>query len=965
MPERKSQRRNTQQPYWIAVGASAGGLEALKEFLGALDKADDTIIIIAQHLDPRHPTILKDLLARATPLPVELVDQELTPRPGHVYIVAPGHNALIEKGRILLQPAAATGPKPSINLLLSSLAEDIGEQAIAVILSGTGTDGSQGIMAIKSANGLVLAQDETTAKYSGMPKAAIDTGFVDLTLPPAAIAAEITNFIASAGKTLSKVSAPRIRSSLEKIYQRILDQTGYDFSGYKLKTIQRRIARRMAVHRLVTLDDYVTLIASSHQEVESLFKDLLISVTSFFRDTEAFADLAGLINQLIEQNADNHQIRVWVPGCANGEEAFSIAILFHQASLLLRKEVSYQIFATDIDEHAMSLARKGIYTTAQVRDVPADLLELYFINKDGQYHVRKVIRDQVVFARQNVIMDPPFSRLDLISCRNLLIYFSLELQKQVLQTFHFALKPGHYLFLGKSESASSAVPELFDPLISKSQIFVRKKTNLSTRLDHISSAVSMASSRHKQEQRERPLLQEKHNIAARIDQILVEQLLPTAVVIDSSGQVLHLRGDVSLYLSFPQGRIDTNLLNLIRDDLKVDVRALLQKARRDGKASCQSLFYENSQPEKALFLNLKRMQLEEAEELYCLTFQELDLSESFITSQGVMTDGDQLINDKLRKEIAIFKERLQNSIEDLETTNEELQSTNEELQSANEELQSANEELQTANEELQSTNEELSTVNQELEVKTYELEQVNNDLENMLAQMNEFILLVDNRLRVQRFTQIAGQLLGLDNGDIGQVITTLALRLELPNLRQELLNIIESGQPGQQRVRHQDQVYQVRMVPYTADSNKVVGVMLFFEQHREQLNASECESLALLKMLSAQPGETAKMLIDQTGVIIYADHALENLFGYPVDAMLYRNIKTLMPEPYNRHHDSYIQAYLTEKTKGLVGKWRDITALTAEGERRLLKIKVEAIQLKGEPHFLGFMKLLDADDECQ
>ncbi|SFB78285.1 two-component system, chemotaxis family, CheB/CheR fusion protein [Marinospirillum celere] len=825
-----SEANESQKPYWIAVGASAGGLDALKDLLSAFDTNINATIIIAQHLDPKHPTLLKDLLSRSTRLPVHLVEENIRPQPGEIYIISPGHNALVEQGQLQLKPAAEVGPKPSASMLMTSLAEDQGEQCIGVILSGTGTDGSEGVMAIKSANGLVITQSEETAKYSGMPKAAVDTGFVDLTLPPAAIAHEIQDFIVSAGKTLSKLSVPKVKSSLEKIFQRIYDQTGYDFSGYKMKTIQRRIARRMAVHKVVTLDDYVTLFLSSGKEVESLFKDLLISVTSFFRDKQAFEDLALTLDKLLEETEDQDQLRIWVPGCANGEEAYSIAILLQQARSRLQKEVPFQVFATDIDEFALSQARRGIFSQSQVKEVPDELLKKYFTLKGDQYFIQKRIRDQVVFARQNVIMDPPFSRLDLISCRNLLIYFSAELQKQVFKTFHFALNSRGYLFLGKSEAAD---PELFEPLVKQSQIFVRKKTSISKRRDQASSAASLLGSRKHKDDQQPALSQEKKNVAEQIDRMLIEKLLPTAAVLDSEGQVMHLRGNVSPYLSFPQGRIDTNILSLIRDELKIDTRALLQKARQEGQASTQALFYNQNQAEKALFLNMKEVELEESGKLYVLTFTEVDLSEAFISGTGLLSEEGQISNENLRREINVFKERLQSSIEDLETTNEELQSTNEELQSANEELQSTNEELQTANEELQSTNEELSTVNEELEVKTYELEQANSHLENMLAHMNENIILVDHRLRVQRFTARASEFFDLVSSDLGQTITTLGINLDLPNFRQALLNAIEKNAEEAFPVKVENEDLLLRLVPYQSNHNQQVeGVMLFFEHKR-------------------------------------------------------------------------------------------------------------------------------------
>ncbi|MGC9387268.1 MAG: PAS domain S-box protein, partial [Hydrogenovibrio sp.] len=430
------------------------------------------------------------------------------------------------------------------------------------------------------------------------------------------------------------------------------------------------------------------------------------------------------------------------------------------------------------------------------------------------------------------------------------------------------------------------------------------------------------------------------------------------IVVDPSGQVLHIRGDVSRYLSFPQGKIDTNILTLVRDDIKVDIRALLQKAKRDGQASTQALFFNNTEAEKALFITIQRLASDKAsrtQDVFVISFTQVDLSEAFISGTGLLEADQTISNDNLRKEVAIFKERLQTSVEELETTNEELQSTNEELQSANEELQSANEELQTANEELQSTNEELSTVNQELEVKTYELEQVNNDLQNMLDKMNESIVLVDNRLRLLRYTHCAAEILGLRSTDIGQTITTLGLNIDIPKLRQELLNVIETENETQLRVRQDATVYQLRLVPYKSDALQVVGVMLFFDTPNRTSNQNpDTDAHQTLQHL-ADYLPFSVITLDKTGIITFASPSIETLLGYSPEEIRHKNVSQLMPEPYRQHHDDYLSHYLSGQSKGLMHQWRDITALTKDNRRLLLKLRVENTAINGEPHFLGYL----------
>ncbi|SDE43553.1 CheR family methyltransferase [Desulfuromonas thiophila] len=933
-------------PYWIGIGASAGGLDALKELLAELNDANDAIYIIAQHLDPKHPTILQDLLSRITHLPITLVEQDTVPRPGNIYLIAPGHNASVRDQSICLTPAAVVGPKPSITDLFTSMASDVAEKAIGVILSGTGSDGAQGMIAIKAAGGITLAQDETSAKYSGMPRAARETGFVDLVLSPRDIAREIRQFIRLNGKHRETLSTPKMRSNLEKIFQRLLDQTGYDFSGYKLKTVQRRIQRRMAVHKLITLDDYVTLLMASSTEVEELFKDMLISVTAFFRDPDAFAALAEIIDEMVDRCEAHGSLRVWVPGCANGEEAYSICILLQQAAARTRKELNLQLFATDIDEHALSLARRGIYSTNQIKDVDSEILKHYFQEKDGQYHISKRIRDQVVFARQNLIMDPPFSHLDLISCRNVLIYFNLETQQKILQTFHFALKPQSHLFLGKSESASNIAAELFEQRDKHCQIFRRRTIAASQRADHISSANRLMQSLNSTE----PALladESEPSLELLLEQLLLDKMVPAALVVDSQGHILHIRGQVSDYLTFPQGRIDTSVFNLARDDLKIDVRSLLQRAKREGRAASQALFYQRPERPCSLFLRVQQLDSSQHDDLFVLAFIDVDLDSQVQRLAGSLAgDSAALSHEQLTQEVAMFRDRLQSSIQDLETTNEELQSTNEELQSANEELQSANEELQTANEELQSTNEEISTVNQELEIKSFELEQVNNDLEKMLLSVDAAILFLDNRLRLQRYTRKAAELFGLGPEDLRQTVTSMGYAVDIPHLRQELLAVIEQESETCLPLQLESTPLQLRLVPYKADGDPVVGVMMFFEPPGKTMEgACICADPGSWLQIFNQHCPHALVSCDSQGLIRFVNDSFCQMFAYERPDLLGQNIDRLMPEPYRSQHDTYLKAFLRGESQGnVIGQWRTVTALHRDNRRFMVAVCVYPLE---------------------
>lgn len=920
--------------FWVGIGASAGGLEALKELVQTL-REKNAVYIIAQHLDPKHPTILRDLLERSTQLPINLIDDDTDPLEGQIYIIPPGHNAIIKDEKIVLTPAAPVGPKPSINEFFTSLAQQMGEQAVGVILSGTGSDGAQGIIAIKAAGGLTFSQDEISAKYSGMPRSAIETGVIDFVLTPREIAEELKVFFESAYSN-SKFSGPKVRSSLEKIFQRLYDQTNYDFSGYKIKTIQRRIQRRMVVNKVITIDDYLTLLVSSTAEVENLFKELLISVTAFFRDPDAFTDLNAIIENMIQNCSPSETLRIWVPGCARGEEAYSIAILFEEAKIKLRSDIRYQIFATDIDDYALNKARQGIYTEEQVKEINTALLKRYFNQYEDVFILKKDIRDQIVFAKQNVIMDPPFSHLDLISCRNVMIYFNLETQKKVFQIFHFALKSKGYLFLGKSESAVGSSPELFHVEKKISQIFSRRMIEPNHRADQIHSAKLISNNQISPPSEPKIQVKESFNLKEQLEQTLIKNSIPAAVVVNSQGLMLHVRGDLNRFLTIPEGRIDNNILTMARDNLKIDIRSLLQRAKREDNTSAQALFFNDNTNQSILYLTLSKIVGSENDDLYVLAFFDLNIDEGTLPGL-VESDLKEMSHERLQHEVNIFRERLQSSIQDLETTNEELQSTNEELQSANEELQSANEELQTANEELQSTNEELSTVNEELEIKTHELSQVNNDLESMLWNIDELILFVDNRLRLKRYTEKAAKEFHLSREDLTQVVTSFELSQDIPNLRIELLNVIEKESERTIKLRKDNMFFDLRLVAYKADEKEVVGIMMFFEkillgkrQNHNELN----KFLTLFEHNTRHPF----LCIGQDDSIIFATESASKLLSYYSTELLNLKMGDLIAQDYNSFEEVLNENAYTDQDG-----WTSLALEKKSKERFVVKYRLAEI----------------------
>ena len=818
---------------YVGIGASAGGLEALRSLVAALPTESNMCYIIAQHMDPKHPSLLRELIARASNLSVQDVTDELQPQVNTIYITPPGHNVVMRQKTLYLEPVAHIGPKPSVDLFFTSLAESVGEDAIGIILSGTGSDGAHGVRAIKAAGGITISQDEQSAKYNGMPRSAIDTGLVDLVREPAQIAQELTMLSSNPAFRHRMQNLPVAKSDMDRIFQLVLEQTDCDFSNYKPNTLQRRIQRRMAVHKLEHLPDYVALLERSPSEVELLFKDILISVTEFFRDADAdaYALLEQYITDMVKRNLDHEPLRIWVPGCATGEEAYSIAMVADKVLSKLGNRYGFQVFATDIDMDALSHARRGIYLPNTIRHVSSEMLERYFVVRDDTYTVSKRIRERVVFARQDLVRDPPFSKIDLVSCRNVLIYFNPILQKRVLNMFHYVLKPNGLLFLGKSESVS-LVASQFVNVDKKVRLFRKQFESDVTAypMDFVSAAGRRV------EKPATSLRMQKEDISKSIDerlnQVLLDRLTIPTIIVDDKNDIVHIRGDVSTFISFPSGRMEPNLLKMVRDELRIDARALLHKARREGLTKGPRILIRNGEQPSLVQITVVPMPTleENSARLWAVLFAS-EVYDAHQPQPDIETDNElqTLRVSELEQELMAMREHLQTTIEELETSNEELQSTNEELQSANEELQSTNEELETANEELQSTNEELSTVNQELQIKTAELASVNADLENVLASMSIPLLVVDNRLRITRFSSAAKHVFDIKQSDLGQIITSLNTNFVMTDLRNQIHQVMQDGIMLKTKVHAGAQAFQLTITPYYSEKRQVQGALILFE----------------------------------------------------------------------------------------------------------------------------------------
>lgn len=811
----------------VGIGSSAGGLEALQGFIRELVPGNGAAYVVAQHLDPRQPTLLVSLLSRVSHLPVLPVENGSEPQADHIYVIPPNYHAIILDGRFSLQfTGNEPGPKPSINTFFYSLAREYEEKAIGIILSGTGSDGSDGIRSIKSAGGVTLVQRPDSAKFSTMPLVAIQTGLVDAILPPGELALLIPEIIQSSGSVLDQDIG---KDSLEKILGLLLRKTGVDFSDYKMNTVQRRIDRRMSLNRSVKVDDYIELLESDEREAVLLLKDLLIVVTYFFRDTDAFEELKRVLVKLTHATFDDDQIRIWVPACSTGEEVYSIAILMAEILGEEFQKNRIQIFATDVSEESIRFARKGRYLPQAMQTIPEDYRNKYFVKKEDSYEISQVVRDVIIFSRQDLVRDPPFLHIDFISCRNLMIYFNQNLQSRVLGIFHHSLNRGGYLFLGRSETVSSAT-QLYYPVDAKNRIFRKadvldpprvETLNYSPRQEKPIADSTLAFFDRSQKNSEN-LLQES------IDKAVLEFYGSILVVVDPELNIVYNRGQARKYLDYPEGVITNNLMQILKEKLCLDTRAIVARCRRTGNPETTGKIpVQPNGKKKETLVSIQAIPLTGLDRtLTLLVFQEENLPSKRKGKNGKKGE-DERFQD-LEHELILTRERLHSTIQELETTNEALQSSNEELQSSIEELQSSNEELETSNEELQSTNEELTTVNDELQAKTMELHSMEDEFDHMLRAIRIGMVIVDRNLLVRRFSSFSTNLLQLSEDSIGTYLGYVEKNEKLRHLEEMVQSVISEEKDIFFRLELDDYEYEILIQPLHTYKKEIQGAVLSF-----------------------------------------------------------------------------------------------------------------------------------------
>lgn len=816
-------------PVVAGIGASAGGLEALKRLFKSMPDDTGVSFVLIQHLDPNHESLMADLLSNYTSMSVVQVREETRIEPDHVYVIPPNKYLSLSNATLKLSdPVERRGMRMAIDFFLRSLAADMQEKAIGIILSGTGSDGTQGIKAIKENGGMVMVQSPASAQYDGMPRNAINTGVVDEVLDVEDMAATLVRYIRH--PYVSHASSSALKEDEEDYLQTILGilraRANYDFRCYKKGTLTRRIQRRMGLKQIDKPEDYIHYLRSQSDEVTLLFKDLLIGVTSFFRDEDAFKILdEDVVDKLVEYAHNDDVLRVWVPGCASGEEAYSIGILFMERLQARACNAQLQIFASDIDEVALETARNGIYPDSIASDVSPRRLEQFFEKTGEHYRVIKQLRESIVFASQNVVRDAPFSRLDLITCRNLLIYLKPEIQKKLFALFHFALKPDGYLFLGGSETIGQQ-SGLFDIVNKKFRIYQRIGSRHPGGLEFPILS----------EQGKGPILPTRANTpqltsAAMAQQALLEEFAPTAVLVNRNDQILYYYGATNEYLVQPTGEPTQNLIYMARDGLRTKLRSAVLKARRENCRVRVIVDYQHadkSRYQADIVVNPVMTSSRPDDGLLLVAFiASAPVNGRIHEQQRIEGDIDENIVHQLEAELAGTREDLQSTIEELESSNEELKASNEEVMSMNEELQSTNEELETSKEELQSVNEELNTVNTQLQDKVGELAAANDDLSNLFSSTDLATLFLDTKFCIKRFTPYTTRLFKLIPSDIGRSvedIATLVIDSGLLKDAQRVLDKLETVEREVQTI--QGHWFLQRVVPYRTQDNRIDGVLI-------------------------------------------------------------------------------------------------------------------------------------------
>ncbi len=813
----------------VAIGASAGGLEALTLFVEHLTPDMGMAYVVVEHLDPNHKSMLAELLSRKTNVPVEEVQRRTKVAKDRIYVIPPNRNMSLERDELCLYSRGSSAAKNMpIDFLFRTVAVERAGNCVGVVLSGTGSDGSLGIEEIKSAGGITFAQDQDSAKHDGMPRSAIATGHVDYVLAPDAIAIELRRIARHPYTDRRKMAGLSEEAQLERIFVMLRNRTSVDFKHYKQNTVKRRIFRRMALLKVKTVDEYIKVLADSQKEIDALYQDMLIKVTCFFREPESFKVLQESVFPAVMRNRMKKEpIRLWVPGCSSGEEVYSLAIALLEYLGDNAGNTSIQIFGTDVSDTALEKARGGIYIENIALDVSPERLRRWFVRVDRGYQISKDIREMCVFAKQNVTTDPPFSKIDLISCRNLLIYLDTVLQARVMPIFHYALKTNGFLMLGNSESVGPNL-DFFHSVNKRVKIYTKKQTSQTP-----GASFSRQLNENYGEART-PITEYRRtpDIEEAVDRFIVSRFAPVGVVINNDFIIVQFRGATGEYLEHAPGRVSLHLLKMARANLGLELRSLVQQARSSGHpVRKEGVRFKAKQSVRDITIEVAPVREEAASDYHFLVlFEESNLPHppsEFVAKPSREKQNAEVT--ELRKDLAAATSHLQSTIEETEATTEELKSANEEIMSSNEELQSTNEELETAKEELQSANEELTTVNDEVQSRNDELSLLNNDLNNFLSSVNVPVVMLGTDLKIRRFTPMTQRVFNLIPTDIGRPFGDIKPKVHVSHLDRQITRVIDTVTVHEQEVvDDKGCYYHMSIRPYRTPENKIDGAVLVF-----------------------------------------------------------------------------------------------------------------------------------------
>ncbi|MDZ5635600.1 chemotaxis protein CheB [Janthinobacterium sp. GMG1] len=812
----------------VAIGASAGGLDPIVAFLTHVPPESGIAYVVIQHLDPTQKALLPELLQRATSIPVTEITHQTALRPNHIYVIPSNADLGLSKGRFLLsEPLQLRGHRLPINAFLESLAAELGELAVGVILSGMGSDGTRGLQAIKQAGGLTLAQHPDTAKFDMMPQSAIAADAVDLVDFPDKMPEKIVSYLFRSSFLELPGREPSGRNALQEIVALLSEHTGNSFSDYKINTVLRRIERRMSLYQMTSMEEYIPYLRNNPTEIDLLFKELLIGVTNFFRDPKVWEYLKMVVlPQMLAAHPDGRAFKAWIPACSTGEEAYSLAMVFHEVVAGSNPPAKYslQIFATDLSADAIDRARQGRFPPTISSDVSAERLERFFLQDKNDYLVRKEIRNMIIFAQQNIISDPPFTKLDILCCRNLLIYLNAKLQQRLIPLFHYALNRDGVLLLGSADTPGH-FSDLFSPLTTSTRLY-RRLDNLARQrlLTYFPTKVSSATPPTPSDTREVSM---PGKIQSHVEQLLLQKYSPAAVLLNQDGDILYINGRTGAFLEPAAGKANWNIHAMAREGLRYELASLIKQAlQSDSLVRLKGLVLKDYAGQ-AQGVDLTAEALRQPEALRGMVFVTFDSVPLAAAPRRGRSPNPKVL--ELEQQLIQARNEIQAVRDEMQTSREELKSANEELQSTNEELQSANEELTTSKEEMQSLNEELYTVNAELQSKVDDLSLVNSDMKNLLNSTDIATIFLDSDLRIRRFTAPATQIYKLIQTDLRRPLSDIVNDLAYPNLEADALEVIRSLVFCERQVQTKNgRWYNVRIMPYRTVENVIDGVVVTF-----------------------------------------------------------------------------------------------------------------------------------------